>query len=74
MKKVNAIVNQFPSGNWGFVGWLIPGELLFSDPPEAIAKAHAAGCTQFLKHRVYATQAEAQAALDAWLAANPQHA
>jgi hypothetical protein len=69
--EINAIVMQFPSGKFGFVGWKVPGELRFSNTPEEIAKAKDAGCTQFLKTKAFASADEATQALDAWLAANP---
>jgi hypothetical protein len=71
--KIHAIVNQFPSGRWGFVGFKVPGELSFIATPEELKKAHAAGCAQFLKRRVFDTQIDAQTALDAWCAANPEY-
>ncbi len=68
--KINAIVNQYPSGRWGFVGWKVPGELSYLGTPEELSRAHAAGCTQFLKRRVYDSKGEAENALSAWLDAH----
>lgn len=71
--QINAIVMQYPSGRFGFVGWKVPGELSFLNGPEEIKKAKEAGCTQFLKVRAYATAEEANAVLADWLAANPEY-
>jgi len=71
--EINAIVMQYPSGKFGFVGWKVPGELSYTNTPEEIKKARLAGCTQFLKTRAYASEQEAIQVLDAWLAANPEY-
>lgn len=71
--QINAIVMQYPSGRFGFVGWKVPGELSFVNPPEEIAKAKEAGCTQFLKVRAYASAEEASMVLSDWLASNPEY-
>lgn len=69
--EINAIMMEFPSGRFGFVGWRVPGALMFTNSPEEIAKAKAAGCTQFLKTKVFPTAEEANTALASWLEANP---
>lgn len=69
--EINAIMMQFPSGKFGFVGWRVPGSLMFTNSEEEIAKAKEAGCTQFLKTKAYPTAEEAGAALADWLEANP---
>jgi hypothetical protein len=71
--EINAIIMQYPSGRFGFAGFKVPGELSFTNTAEEIAKAKDAGCTQFLKTRAYVTEEEAQAALDAFLTANPEY-
>jgi hypothetical protein len=69
--EINAIMMQFPSGKFGFVGWRVPGPLMFTNSPDEIAKAKEAGCTQFLKVKAYPTAEEANTALADWLEANP---
>jgi hypothetical protein len=71
--QINAIVMQYPTGKFGFVGWKVPGELSFNNTAEEIAKAKDAGCTQFLKKKVYASAEEANQVLVAWLEANPEY-
>lgn len=71
--EINALVQQFPSGKFGFVGWRVPGELLYMNTSEELAKAKAAGITQFLKTRVFPTKEDAIAARTAWLEANPEY-
>lgn len=71
--EINAIVIQYPSGKFGFVGWKVPGELSYTNSPEEITKAREAGCTQFLKTRAYVSEQEANEVLTAWLNAHPEY-
>jgi hypothetical protein len=71
--EIHAILDKFPSGRFGFVGFRIPGALLYTDAPEQIERCREAGCTQFLNTRVFVTQEEAAEALAAWLKANPAY-
>lgn len=71
--EINAIVMQYPSGKFGYVGWRIPGELSYLGTPEELQKARDVGITQFLKKRVFETQEEAEQVLAAWLEANPEY-
>lgn len=63
LKLTECHLIQFPSGKWGFVG-RVPVELMFDETPERIAKMLDASCPQFLKTKAFATEADAQAALD----------
>jgi hypothetical protein len=69
--QINAIVMQFPSGKFGFVGWKVPSELRFDETPERIEQFKI--CPQFLKTLAFNTQGEADQALADWLAANPEY-
>jgi hypothetical protein len=71
--EINAIVMQYPSGKFGYVGWRVPGELSFLATPEELQKARDAGITHFLKKRVFETQDEANGVLSAWLEAHPEY-
>jgi hypothetical protein len=69
--EIHAIVMQFPSGKFGYVGFKIPAELRFDETPERIEQF--AICPQFLKTRAYPTEGEAIQALADWLAAHPEY-
>ncbi len=70
---VNIAVIQFPSGRWGYAGWKIPGELIYTDTAERIAKMRAASCTHFLTRRAFETEQEANEVLAEWLANHPEY-
>lgn len=56
-----AILNQYPSGRWGFVG-KVPAKLAYLGTEDEINRAVRAGCPQFLKTRAFATADDAKAA------------
>jgi hypothetical protein len=70
--EIGVNIIQFPSEKFGFVGFKIPGSLLYIASDEELKKAKDAGITQFLKKRVFETKEEAAQALADWLEANPE--
>lgn len=69
--QIHVAVIQFPSGAFGYAGFKIPGELMYTDGPEKIKQMREASCSQFLNTRAFDTEPEAEAALAAWLEVHP---
>lgn len=57
-----AFLTKYPSGKWGFVG-KVAAKLAYLGTDDQIQRAVDAGCTQFLKVRVFDTP---EAAKDAY--------
>jgi hypothetical protein len=71
--QVHVAVIKFPSGKFGYAGFKIPGELMYTDSPERIKQMREASCPQFLHTRAFNTEQEAEAALADWLEAHPEY-
>ena len=68
--EIHVAVIQFPSGKFGFAGFRIPGELMYEDDAEKVAKMVAASCRQFLTTRAFESEAAAETAIADWPAAH----
>lgn len=71
--EIHVAVIQFPSGKYGYAGFKIPGELMYTDSPEKVAQMVAASCRQFLHTVAFDTEQQAEETLATWLAAHPDY-
>jgi len=68
--EIHVAVILFPSGKYGYAGFRVPAELMYTNTPEEIAK-FGSTLPRMLKTRVFETEADAETALADWLAAHP---